>query len=132
MDILEDADVEQVIIDVLAPTFVISTSIPDNPKPAEFLRVVAGGGSSPNIVTASQVVALEAFAPTETRARAMLVRAVGILEATARSTGSLAGATCYGVKRLTTPQNFPMPTVPTHRRYFISIAPDLRRVVSTI
>ena len=128
--LLLPADVEQAIITALSPFYTISTSIPDH-KPPLFFRVVATGGSERDIVTDSPIVVLEAFALRESQARDAIDMALARLQLAARK-GNLGGETCYGMEVAALPQNFPLPSVPTHKRYILTIAPALRRRAVTI
>jgi len=128
--LLTSADVEQAIIDELTPLYVIGTSIP-NSKPAVFLRVVAVGGVPQNLVTDKPTVSLEAFALKESVARATLDSALARLELAARK-GRIGNETCYELEVFALPQNYPLPSVPTHTRYISTIAPAIRRRVTSI
>ena len=124
------ADVEQAIIDELSSTYSISTSIPDNP-PAVFFRVVAVGGVQRDLVTDSWLAVLEAFAPLESTARNTMADALARLELAARK-GHIGSEVCYGFGTMGLPQNLPLPSVPTHKRYITTITPALRRRVITL
>lgn len=128
--LLTPVNVEQAVIDELSSVYTISTRIPDT-KPPVFLRVVAAGGASRDLVTDNPLVVLEAFAPTESRAHAALVDAVARLELAARQ-GTLGSEVCYGLEVSALPQNLPLPSVPSHRRYTTTLAPALRRRVTTL
>lgn len=124
------ADAEQAVIDEL-PGLGVGTTVPDNP-PDSFIRVVQAGGTQINEVTDEFLVTLEAFAGTETEASTLLSEAIGRIDHAARDRGQLGGETCYGTRAATTPQNFPMPSLPAHRRYLVTLAVRLRRRPVTI
>lgn len=129
-ELIKPVDAEQAIIDELSPIYTISTSIPDNP-PATFLRVIMVGGAERDLVTDSPLVTLEAFGVRESLAWAALVDAIARLSLAGRQ-GKLGNEVCYGVQIASLPQNYPMPTMPTHHRYISTIAPALRRRVTTL
>lgn len=124
------ADVEQAIIDELSPYFTIGTSIPET-KPNIFLRVVATGGSQRDLVTDAPIVVLDAFAKLESQARDAANTALARLQLAARK-GKIGNETAYGLSVAALPQNYPLPSVPTHKRYITTIAPALRRRVTTL
>lgn len=128
--LLLPADVEQAIITELSPFWPIATVIPDT-KPSIFFRVVATGGSERDLVTDAPIVVLEAFAKRESQARDAINMALARLQLAARK-GNLGGETCYGLAVAALPQNYPLPSVPTHKRYILTIAPALRRRAVTI
>lgn len=128
--LLTPADVEQAIIDELTPFYTIGTSIPPTP-PAIFLRVVAVGGAPRDMVTDNWTVVLEAFAPLESAARQTLADALARLGLAARK-GKIGSEVCYGLGNMGLPQNFPLPSVPTHKRYITTITPALRRRITTL
>ena len=129
-ELLLPADVEQAVITHLSPFWPISTKIPET-KPDLFFRVVATGGSQRDLVTDSPIVVLEAFAVRETVARDAINEALARLQLAARQ-GNIGGVTCYGLAVAALPQNYPLPSVPTHKRYILTIAPALRRRAVTI
>lgn len=126
--LLTPADVEQAIIDELSSAYIVSTSIPEN-KPNIFVRIIAGGGRKRDLVTDSPVVVVEVFAKLESAARNAAADIVARLELAARK-GQLGTETCYGLEIAGVPQNYPLPNVPTHKRYVTTIAPALRRRVN--
>jgi hypothetical protein len=128
--LLISADIEQAIIDELTPTFTIGTSIPSD-KPAIFLRVIALGGAARDLVTDTPTVTLEAFALKESDARDTLAHVLARLQLAARK-GHIGGETVYGLVVFALPQNYPLPSVPTHKRYITTIAPAIRRRVTSI
>lgn len=123
--ILIPADPEQAIIDALSPFYTIGTSIPET-KPAVFLRVVGAGGFQRDLVTDTFTVTLEAFAKLESTARTTLATAIGRLQLAAER-GTLGSETAYRLQVVAPPQNLPIPSVPSHKRYIATLAPDLRR-----
>lgn len=128
--LIEPVDVEQAVIDELSPFFTIGTAIPTDPPPL-FLRVVAVGGYNRDLVTDQPLVTLEAFALLESTAGHALATATARLELAAKR-GKLGSETCYGLQTSSLPQNYPMPSLPTHKRYITTIAPVLRRRVNTL
>ena len=121
---LEPANPEAAIMTVLSDKKVSTTLLPEN---AEFYRVLSTGGTQLNMVTDEFLVTLESFAKTETAARNNLARVIARLAHEARTTGTLGSETCYGVRTASDPANYPMPSVPTHRRYLATLAVQLRR-----
>lgn len=130
MDLLTPVDPEQAIIDELSTSYAIGTSIPE-PKPDVFLRVVSVGGIQRDLVTDSFTIVLEAFAFRETDAHDALADALAKLQLAARN-GRIGTATCYGLDVVALPQNYPLPSVPSHKRYLITITPAFRRRVTTL
>lgn len=130
-DILEPADAEQAVIDELVTTFLVGSSLPQTLPPV-FLRVVSSGGTQRDLVTDATLLTLEAFAKTETVARATINRALGLLQYAAERKGSIGNETCYGLAISALPQNFPLPSVPDRKRYVATIAPAFRRRSVTI
>lgn len=128
--LLIPTDVEQAIIDELSPTYSIGTAIPAD-KPPLFFRVIATGGTERDLVTDTPTVVLEAYAARESAARDALAVALASLQLAARK-GSIGGQTCYSLEVLGLPQNLPLPSVPTHKRYITTITPALRRRVTTL
>jgi len=124
------ADIEQAIIDELSPVYVIGSSIPDN-KPTTFLRVVATGGIERDLVTDNPIATIEVFSKLESTARQVANEALARLQLAARK-GKLGNETCYGLGVAALPQNYPLPSVPTHKRYITTITPAVRRRVTIL
>lgn len=124
-------DVEQALIDELSPQYTIGTGFPPDPMPDLFLRVVAVGGFQRDLVTDKPTVVLEAFAKLETQARDALVDALARVELAVRK-GKLGNEVAYTLEIAGLPQNLPLLSVPTHKRYLTTIAPAIRRRVTTI
>lgn len=127
-ELLLPADIEQAIIDELGAN--VGTSIPD-PKPDEFYRVVATGGIERDLVTDTPFVTVESFALRETVARDNAAMALARLQLAARK-GRIGSEVAYGLSVAGLPQNYPLPSVPTHKRYIFTIAPAIRRRVTTL
>lgn len=124
-------DVEQAVIDELTSVYTIGTSIPD-PVPAAFLRVNAAGGVERDLVTDSPVFTLESFAALEGTARDNLAAAIARLDYAAHFLRAVGGKTAYRFSIAGLPQNFPFPSLPTHRRYIATLSLDLRRQSITL
>lgn len=104
------------------------TQIPPNPRPGEFIRVIAAGGAERDLVTDSRTVTLEGWAETETRAERICSYALAVVYAAARA-GTVGAAVCYYVASFGLPVNLPHPQVPDMYRYQTTISVDLRKVV---
>ncbi|QOP64247.1 tail terminator [Microbacterium phage Quenya] len=126
--LLTPVDIEQAVIDELSPLYEVGTSIPD-PKPNIFLRVLATGGAELNLVQDEPLVTLEAFGLRESAARGALDSALARLQLAARQRGRIGGAVVSRIRFVGLPQNYPLPSVPTHKRYITTIAPAVRRAV---
>ncbi|AUG84808.1 tail terminator [Microbacterium phage Sharkboy] len=129
--LLTPADVEQAIIDELSPLYTVGTSIPD-PRPNLFLRVVATGGGQLNLVQDEPLVTLEAFGLRETQARGALDSALARLELAVRKRGMIGSEPVSRLRIAGLPQNYPLPSVPSHKRYISTIAPAVRRRITTL
>jgi hypothetical protein len=130
--IIEPADAEQAVIDELeAAGFEAATSIPSSQLPVVFVRVVAVGGFQRDLVTDVPNITLEFFGRTESKASQAAARGIAVLQAAARE-GHLGGETCHQVGVGALPQNYPLPSVQTHKRYITTIAPAIRRRAATI
>lgn len=129
MEILEPTDVEQALIDELNVWYPgqVGTSLPAR-LPATFIRVLSVGGTEQTLVSDEALATIEVFNALESTARNVSARAIAILQAAGR-TGKLGNEVCYGVRVATLPQNYGLPSVPTHKRYISTIAPALRRRV---
>lgn len=123
---LVPADVEQAVIDQLAPFYTIATKLPQSP-PDLFLRVLSAGGIQRDLVTDEFLVTLEAFGTLESTAQQALSRASGRLYDAMEGTGHLGDEVCYSVKASSVPSNYPNPDVPTHSRYITTLTVVLRR-----
>ncbi|UVF61066.1 tail terminator [Microbacterium phage Eula] len=128
--LLTPSDVEQAVIDELA-TYKVGTSIPE-PKPALFFRVLVVGGTQTNLVLDEPLVTLEAFAQRESLASAAIADAIARLELAVRKRGFIGSAPVSHLQVVGLPQNYPLPSVPTHSRYLATIAPAVRRRVTTL
>lgn len=128
--VLLPEDVEQAFIDELSPHYAIGSSLPETIPPV-YLRVVAAGGFQRDLVTDTFTVTLEALAKTETVARNTLALAIGRVEAAVRA-GRIGTAVAYRLQVAGLPQNLPLPSVPSHKRYIATLAPDLRRQSTTL
>lgn len=106
----------------------VGTKIPLT-KPAQFVRVVATGGTERDLVTDSPLLTLEAFCVEEGDARDLAALLVAFLQRAGRA-GVLGGATCFGVEVAGLPSNLPHPDVPTHFRYTATVSAALRRVAA--
>src|SRR5690606_33641294 len=95
----------------------VGTKIPSRePKPRQFVRVVAAGGSQRDLVTDEPLLTLEAFCDDEGAARDLAALLVAIVQRAGR-VGRLGGQVCFGVDLAGLPANLPEPDVPTHFRY---------------
>ena len=131
MQLIEPTDAEQAVIDELsARGFSIATVIPD-PLPSGFQRVVAVGGIQRDLVTDTPTLVVESFHKQESTAAQNANRMLAILQAAVREQ-HLGDETAYRLQIVALPQNYPLPTVPSHKRYVFTIAPDIRRRVTTI
>lgn len=124
------ADVEQAVIDELAGR-TVGTSIPEN-KPPVFFRVLAVGGTQLNLVQDEPLVTIEAFALRETQARDALAEVIARLASAVQLRGMIGSAPTTSLRVVGLPQNYPLPSVPTHRRYMTTIAPAVRRRITTL
>ncbi|AVR56680.1 tail terminator [Microbacterium phage Didgeridoo] len=131
VQVLIPTDIEQAVIDELSPDYTIGTSIPET-KPAIFIRVLAVGGAQLNLVQDEPLVTLEAFALRETQARDALADALARLSAAVQTRGLIGSAPTTQLRVVGLPQNYPLPSVPTHRRYMTTIAPAVRRRIATL
>lgn len=132
VEILEDPDIEQAVIDELTVFYPgqVGTSLPQT-MPDTFIRVLAVGGFEQNLVTGTPLFTIEVFAKREAVARPVIARVVAILQAAGR-TGKLGTETCYGVSIATLPQNYPHPSVPSHKRYISTLSAGIRRRAVTL
>lgn len=121
-------DAEQAIIDELSPTYTIGTGIPE-PTPSLFARVLTTGGSERDLVTDKPWLTIEVFATRESKAQEAATDILARLQLAARK-GRMGGETLYTLDVAGLPQNYPLPSVPTHARYVLTIAPALRRRVN--
>lgn len=131
MELIVPSDAEQAVIDELYLYFAIGTSLPD-PIPDLFIRVIAVGGAELNLVQDEPLVTLEAFGLRETIARDALAEAVARLKLAVQSKGMIGNVPATRLGMVSLPQNYPLPSVPTHRRYMTTIAPALRRRITTL
>ncbi|QUE26051.1 tail terminator [Microbacterium phage Stoor] len=130
VQLITPADVEQAVIDELAG-LVVGTSIPET-KPPLFFRVLAVGGAQLNLVQDEPLVTLEAFALRETQARDALAGALARLASAVQTRGEIGSEPTTSLRVVGLPQNYPLPSVPTHRRYMTTIAPAVRRRITTL
>ena len=129
MQLIVPNDAEQALIDELA-AYDVATIIPET-KPPLFVRVLSVGGTQRDLVTDTPTMTVEVFATLGSTASATANLLLALLQAAARR-GSIGGITCYGLQVVSLPQNYPMPSVPTHQRYIMTIAPAFRRSVVTL
>jgi len=125
MQLIVPNDAEQAVIDQLSD-YVVGTGL-DTERPL-FARVLSVGGGQRDLVTDEPLLTLEVFAKLESTASQTANLFVAILQQAARE-GRLGGVPCYGLRVVSLPQNYPLPSVPTHKRYITTIAPALRRSV---
>lgn len=111
--------------------FVIGTSIPD-PKPNLFLRVIATGGPQLNLVLDEPLVTLEAFGLRESAASSLLGSALARLQLAVQKRGMIGSEPVSRLRIAGLPQNYPLPSVPSHKRYISTIAPAVRRRITTL
>lgn len=105
----------------------VGTKIPTtSPKPSDFVRVLAVGGTGRDLVTDAPTLVLEGWSTIEGRAFQICARGVAALQAAGRD-GSMGGVTCYEVGVFGLPAKLPDPTVTTHFRFTSTISADLRR-----
>ncbi|QOP66603.1 tail terminator [Microbacterium phage Lahqtemish] len=131
VQVLIPTDAEQAVIDELSPHYAIGTSIPET-KPAVFIRVLAVGGAQLNLVQDEPLITLEAFGLRETQARDALADALARLSAAVQTRGAIGSAPTTQLRVVGLPQNYPLPSVPSHRRYMATIAPAVRRRIATL
>ncbi|UGL61823.1 tail terminator [Microbacterium phage Franklin22] len=129
MQLIIPNDAEQAIIDELA-TYEVGTSLPETIPPL-FVRVLAVGGTQRDLVTDTPTMTLEVFATLESTASETANLLIALLQLAARN-GAIGSIPCYGLQVVSLPQNYPLPSVPTHKRYITTIAPALRRAVVTL
>ncbi|WIC89436.1 tail terminator [Microbacterium phage BAjuniper] len=125
MQLIVPNDAEQAVIDQLADYEVGTGLATDKPL---FARVLAVGGGERDLVTDEPMLTIEVFAKLESTAAQTANLFLALLQAAARA-GRLGGVPCYGLRVVSLPQNYPLPSVPTHKRYITTIAPALRRSV---
>lgn len=131
VQLIEPADAEQAVIDELSAFgFQIATSLPD-PLPLAFQRVVGAGGVQRDLVTDTPTLVLESFHKKESTAASNANRMLALIEAAIRA-GKLGNETAFRLQVVSLPQNYPLPSVPTHKRYVTTLAPDIRRRVVTL
>lgn len=136
VELLVGADVEVAVVRELSSVFEargvlahVGTRIPvSDPKPPAFVRVLAVGGASRDLVTDSPSVAVECFAVDEGDAERLAARARAVLEAAGRS-GLMGAEVCYLAQSWSLPQNLPKLSVPTHHRFTFTMSMDLRKRV---
>ncbi|AXH47305.1 tail terminator [Microbacterium phage Eden] len=129
VQIIVPNDAEQAVIDELeARGYADAATIIPETKPQLFFRVLSVGGTQRDLVTDTPTMTIETFATLESTASQTANLVVGLLQAAARS-GRMGGVPCYGLQVVSLPQNYPLPSVPTHKRYITTIAPALRRAV---
>lgn len=129
--LIYSADMEQAIIDELSPAYTIGTSIPDT-KPNIFLRAIWLGGAQLNLVQDEPLVSLEAFGLRESQALDALNGAIARLQLAVQKRGLIGTEPVARLRLAGLPQNYPLPSVPTHARYLSTIAPAVRRRVTTL
>jgi hypothetical protein len=108
MELITYPDVEALVVAVLAAGFAaldeddlkVSTRVP-NPRPAEFVKVICGGGLDETMVSEAAQITVEGWAKTEARAFELCDLARAILRA---QDSDLRGARGFAY-----PQNLPDP-----------------------
>ena len=121
-------DAEAFLIANLAMGVPVSTKIPADPKPAQFIRVQRTGGTRQNRVSDRPLLAVEAWAPTAPQASALMTdlrSAMAALEGRA-----IAGVTVYDVAEVGGPVNLPHPTVTDRQRYTATFEIQIRGVLT--
>lgn len=125
------ADAEQALIDEFSPLYTIATKIPLN-QPNEFVRVVAAGGNSRDLVSDTRLLTIESFAVlSETRALFIINDLLARLDALIQTTGKVGFETVYSIAYSALPQNMPLASLPTHFRYLATVQLTLRRRLAT-
>jgi hypothetical protein len=123
-------DVEQVLCDWLTTALTahgqavpVSTRIP-NPRPAKFVRLIRTGGTvGPVLVLDGPIVAIEAWAATESQAAALLQLTRGLIATLPGQ--DIGGVTFYRVTEVGGPGNLPDP-VSDQARYTYTVSILLR------
>lgn len=127
--LIEPVDAEQAVIDELAG-YIVGTSLPQT-LPATVVRVIGTGGSQASLVTDAFTVAIEVYALRESLAATTSANILARLQLAARK-GALGNEVCHDLQVAGLPQNYPNPSVPSHKRYVMTIVPTLRRRVITL
>lgn len=110
----------------------MGTSLPE-PLVSVYIRVTAAGGTQLHLVADRQLITLEAFASRESTAQLVLIDTIATLQALGNQAGQLGNETCHSVEIVSSPQNFPLASVPDRKRYVATIAAVLRRrTITTI
>lgn len=129
--LIEPVDVEQAVIDELAAVgYTAGTSLPQT-MPNLFIRLVSTGGDPQTLVSDQFQVVIEVFALREATAATAANTVLARLQLAARK-GRLGNETCHNMDIVSLPQNYPLPSVPSHKRYLMTLAPTLRRRVTTV
>jgi hypothetical protein len=110
------------------PNLPTSTTIP-NPRPNEFIRVVAVGGVPSDLTVDSYTLVVEAYASRRGRAERICAFAVAALQAAGRE-GFMGATPCRRTGVFALPTNLPDPQVPDRFRYSATISADLRRTAA--
>lgn len=100
-------------------------TIPD-PRPAEFIRVIASGGTTRDMVTGRHSITIEGWSERKLRAHHLVALGIAIIERAGRR-GLLGGLVCHEPEALALPQNLPYPNVDDRFRYVATISVDLRK-----
>lgn len=135
-EVLVPADAEAAVIAELNarmpglgfPGVLSSTKIP-KPRPAEFIRVYRTGGVSPDVVSDSYSLTVEAYAGGEVRAERICAFAVAALQAAGRD-GWVGSVPCRSVSVFSLPANLPDPNVTDRHRYSSLVSVVLRRAAA--
>lgn len=129
MQLIIPNDAEQALIDELSPhASNVGTGVPKGP-PERFVRIVQLGGAVRDLVVDMPMLSIEVFdSVSESRARELADELLARVDLAAR-VGSLGGIPCYRLQVLALPQNFPLPSLPTHFRYITTVVPEIRRRV---
>lgn len=97
-----------------------------DPKPDDFVRLIATGGAERDLVTDDFTLIVEGYSTSERRAQQVCALGLAILQRAARQ-GAIGGMTCYRVRGMSLPANLPNPAVPGRFRYTATLSASLRR-----
>lgn len=139
-EVLAPADTELAVITELSAGFdahgfpglnvddlTVGTVVPStDPRPEEFVRVLAVGGPRMDLAYDRATIVLEASSIKEGTAREVCALGVALLEAAGRE-GSMGGIPCRKVRVVSLPATLPDPRVTSHARYTATLSIDLRR-----
>jgi hypothetical protein len=139
-EVLVPADVELAVLTELSEGYTavgfpglsasdgtVGTTVPAvDPRPSEFVRVLAVGGPSLDIAYDSLTVVLEGSSTSEATAQQVCALGVGLIQAAGRE-GAVGGVPCRRVRLVSLPSTLPDPRVTSHSRYTATLSIDLRR-----